>query len=156
MIVPHEIDEREKAQAKKLLGEKVCFYSEKEKLNEKTKLLWMDHVGMLAQLYRYADVVYIGGGFDRGGIHSMIEPLVYGCPVCFGPENRSYKEVKDLITAGGAAVIHNSEELSAFVLKYKRDQELLSETKAANKKYLLNSGGASLNILNYLSINGYI
>jgi 3-deoxy-D-manno-octulosonic-acid transferase len=156
IIVPHEIDTDEKEAARKQLGDKVIFYSEASQLNEKAKLLWVDHVGILAQLYRYADVVFVGGGFDRGGIHSMIEPLVYGCPVCFGPENRSYKEVTDLIASGGAAVVHNSQDLSAFVLKYKQQKELLAATKQANRDYLLKAGGASSKILSYLDEKGYL
>ncbi len=58
IIVPHEIDLREKEAARNLLGEKVVFYTEKDELNENTRLLWIDHIGMLAQLYRYTDVVY--------------------------------------------------------------------------------------------------
>lgn len=156
VIVPHEIDEQEKREAKELLGDKVVFYSEKEKLRADTKILWVDHVGMLAQMYRYTDIAFIGGGFDPGGIHSMIEPLVYGCPVCFGPENRAYKEVTDLIASGGAAVIHNSKDLSEFALKYFRNRELLKQTKEANKTYLLASGGASQRVLNYLAEEKYL
>ena len=156
IIVPHEIDQRENKQAKALLGERIMFYTENEERDKNAKLLWVDHVGMLAQLYRYADVVFIGGGFDRGGIHSIVEPLVYGCPVCFGPENRGYKEVIDLGKSGGTEVVHDSNQLSAFILKYKRNPQLLNQVKYVNRNYLLQHSGASFRILSYLKEKNYV
>ena len=38
----------------------------------------VDVVGILADLYKYSDVAYIGGGFTRG-VHSVIEPAIYDC-----------------------------------------------------------------------------
>src|SRR5690606_3474186 len=45
----------------------------------------VDRVGILADLYAIADVAYVGGGFGRDGLHSVVEPAALGVPVLFGP-----------------------------------------------------------------------
>ena len=39
----------------------------------------------MANLYKYAELAYIGGGFNRG-VHSVIEPAAHGCYVSCGPK----------------------------------------------------------------------
>jgi 3-deoxy-D-manno-octulosonic-acid transferase len=41
--------------------------------------------GALKHLYQRAHVAYIGGGYNRSGIHNLIEPLSWGCPLVSGP-----------------------------------------------------------------------
>lgn len=45
----------------------------------------VDRVGVLGALYALADVAYVGGGFHKAGLHSVIEPAAFGVPVVFGP-----------------------------------------------------------------------
>ncbi|HEY6208268.1 MAG TPA: glycosyltransferase N-terminal domain-containing protein, partial [Gemmatimonadales bacterium] len=41
----------------------------------------VDRVGVLADLYAYGDVAFVGGGYHRAGLHSVLEPAVFGVPV---------------------------------------------------------------------------
>ncbi len=43
-------------------------------------------MGVLARLYRYGDIAYVGGGFGDG-IHSLLEAAAWGKPVIFGPKH---------------------------------------------------------------------
>src|SRR6266550_8832244 len=45
----------------------------------------VDRVGILADLYALADVAFVGGGYHRAGLHSVLEPAVFGVPVAVGP-----------------------------------------------------------------------
>lgn len=63
-------------------------------------VLIIDNVGMLSSLYRYADVAYIGGGFGKG-IHNLLEAIVFGKPVVFGPAYHKFREACDIIRLGG-------------------------------------------------------
>lgn len=45
----------------------------------------IDRAGVLGALYALADVAYVGGGFHKAGLHSVIEPAAFGVPVVFGP-----------------------------------------------------------------------
>src|SRR2546425_890321 len=40
----------------------------------------VDRVGVLADLYALADMAFVGGGYTRAGLHSVLEPAVFGVP----------------------------------------------------------------------------
>ena len=48
-------------------------------------LMVVDRAGILAVLYGGATIGYVGGGFGRAGLHSVLEPAAWGIPVLFGP-----------------------------------------------------------------------
>jgi 3-deoxy-D-manno-octulosonic-acid transferase len=47
--------------------------------------LLVDRVGVLATLYGAGTMAYVGGGYGRTGLHSVLEPAAWGVPVAFGP-----------------------------------------------------------------------
>ena len=65
----------------------------------------VDRVGVLARLYGNGDAAYVGGGFGRAGLHSVLEPAAWGVPVVFGPHWRSSREAGLLIDAGGGMAL---------------------------------------------------
>ncbi|MCI0434032.1 MAG: hypothetical protein L0271_10315 [Gemmatimonadetes bacterium] len=71
----------------------------------------VDRVGLLADLYAIARVAYVGGGFGRRGLHSVIEPAAHGVPVLAGPNHGNAMEAADLIAVGGGRVAHDTGEL---------------------------------------------
>jgi 3-deoxy-D-manno-octulosonic-acid transferase len=44
----------------------------------------VDSVGWLAELYRQADLAFVGGSFRRR-VHNVLEPAAYGIPILTGP-----------------------------------------------------------------------
>ncbi len=62
-----------------------------------TPLSLGDRVGVLAALYGAGTMAYVGGGFGRAGLHSVLEPAAWGLPVVFGPRWRNSRD------AGAAA-----------------------------------------------------
>jgi 3-deoxy-D-manno-octulosonic-acid transferase len=70
--------------------------------------LLVDRVGVLAALYTGAAMAYVGGGFGRAGLHSVLEPAACGIPVVFGPNWQNSRDASLLLAAGGA------ESLSGF------------------------------------------
>ena len=71
----------------------------------------VDRIGVLADLYRAADVAYVGGGFHAAGLHSVVEPAAFGVPVVFGPAHQNAREAAELAHAGGAAEISDAAAL---------------------------------------------
>ena len=67
---------------------------------EHVNILFIDNIGLLSKLYRYADVAYIGGGFGVG-IHNILEAVTFGKPVFFGPNYQKFQEAHDIIARGG-------------------------------------------------------
>jgi 3-deoxy-D-manno-octulosonic-acid transferase len=68
-------------------------------------LLLVDRVGVLAALYGAATMAYVGGGFHRPGLHSVLEPAAWGIPVVFGPRWTESRDAGLLLQAGGAVAI---------------------------------------------------
>ncbi len=68
-----------------------------------TPLLLVDRVGVLAALYGGGTMAYVGGGFGRAGLHSVLEPAAWSVPVVFGPRWRDSRDAELLLRAGGAA-----------------------------------------------------
>lgn len=68
-------------------------------------LMVMDRVGALATLYGAGAMAYVGGGFGRAGLHSVLEPAAWGIPVVFGPRWRNSRDAALLLEAGAAAAL---------------------------------------------------
>ncbi|HVX88808.1 MAG TPA: glycosyltransferase N-terminal domain-containing protein [Gemmatimonadales bacterium] len=66
-------------------------------------LLAVDRVGVLAALYGAGQMAYVGGGYRKAGLHSVLEPAAWGMPVAMGPR---WVESRDaaLLREAGAAV----------------------------------------------------
>jgi 3-deoxy-D-manno-octulosonic-acid transferase len=68
-------------------------------------LLLVDRVGVLAALYGGGAMAYVGGGFGRAGLHSVLEPAAWGVPVVFGPRWRGSRDAGLLLEAGAAEAL---------------------------------------------------
>ena len=68
-------------------------------------LVVVDRVGLLADLYAAGDVAYVGGGYHRAGLHSVLEPAAFAVPVIVGPRWGMSRDAGLLIEAGGAAAL---------------------------------------------------
>ena len=60
-------------------------------------VLILNTMGMLSRSYSYANLAYVGGGFNDG-IHNILEPAVFYIPVSFfGSDFHKFNEAVDLI-----------------------------------------------------------
>jgi 3-deoxy-D-manno-octulosonic-acid transferase len=73
-------------------------------------LLSVDRVGILATLYGAGTMAYVGGGFGRAGLHSVLEPAAWGVPVAFGPRWRDSRDAALLLEAGAGAALAGAGE----------------------------------------------
>ena len=71
----------------------------------------VDRVGVLGDLYPLADVAYVGGGFHRAGLHSVLEPAAFGAPVLVGPRHQDSHDAVVLLARGGARSAANADGL---------------------------------------------
>ncbi len=68
-------------------------------------LLLVDRVGILASLYGAGSMAFVGGGFGRAGLHSVLEPAAWGIPVAFGPHWHNSRDAALLLAdQGGVAM----------------------------------------------------
>lgn len=71
----------------------------------------VDRVGVLADLYAIADLAFVGGAFQKAGVHSVVEPAALGVPVLHGPRHSNAAEAGELISAGGGYAVMGSNSL---------------------------------------------
>lgn len=130
IIAPHEIEPERIEQLAQKYHKSCIRYSHYTAENPQPyDLLIIDNIGMLSSLYRYADLMYIGGGFGRG-IHNILEAAAFGGPVFFGPAFEKFQEARDLVSLGGAFPVKQAEELSGMVqhfLQQPDEREILAQ-----------------------------
>ncbi len=68
----------------------------------RASIVVVDQIGVLADLYALAQVAYVGGGYHRAGLHSVLEPAVWGVPISVGPRWGSSRDAGLLIGRGAA------------------------------------------------------
>lgn len=120
---------------------------------QKASVLIIDNVGILSRLYQFAAICYIGGGFNKSGIHNTLEAAVWGKPVIIGPNYQKFKEAKELIKTGGAFSISNGNELSILMQTVLADDTKLNKIGKAAKNYVLENRGATEKIISSIQEN---
>jgi len=104
--------------------------------------LLVDRMGLLARLYKYGDIAYVGGGFGDG-IHSILEAATWGRPVIFGPRHTKFPEAKGLIGAGAAWQVGSAEDLMALLRRLFNDRGALARAGEAAAAYVHERAGAT-------------
>jgi 3-deoxy-D-manno-octulosonic-acid transferase len=84
-------------------------------------VLVVDRVGVLGDLYALATAAYVGGGFHKAGLHSLIEPASFGAPVVFGPWHQMSREAGLLLETGGGVTVPDAYALSDTLRRWLGD-----------------------------------
>ena len=152
IIAPHMVDKPHIASlVEKIKKGHVVLYSEADPDNVLyAKVLIIDCIGILSNLYRYGKIAYIGGGFGSG-IHNILEAATYGMPVIFGPKYHKFIEAVELIEKGGAYCIHNENEFMQVVMDLITNNKQLREKSAIAREYVQKNIGATQLILKEIS-----
>lgn len=107
------------------------------------RVIIINTIGHLADLYKYATAAYVGGSFKQG-IHNVMEPAIYGVPVIFGPQHDDSYEALELAKSGGGIVIkneHDFENVLGSLLK--SEEENIKIGKKALKFSAQNTGATT-------------
>ena len=86
-------------------------------------VILVDRYGILAELYALADVSFVGGGFHAAGLHSVLEPAVFGAPVLFGPRHHNSRDALLLIAAEGARAVSGADDLEKSIVAWLEDPD---------------------------------
>ena len=83
-----------------------------------TDVYIVDTIGELSGIYRYADVVFIGGTFAPVGGHNILEPVFFKKPVVIGPNYQKIEDMYDFLKKRNAvSSVNSKEELERFIKK---------------------------------------
>ena len=150
VIAPHEVNPQSLERIAGALEKPYAFYS--TATNEeliKAEILIVDGYGYLVSVYRYGMLAYVGGGFTSG-IHSILEPAVFGLPVLFGPDFHKFQEAHDMLKLGAAFLINDYADLESRIDTLRSIPEKLTTAANIARSYVNNNRGASKEIVKYL------
>ena len=115
-----------------------------------SRIVIINAVGVLADLYWITKVTYVGGGFSSG-VHNLMEPAVAGVPMIFGPRYKKFKEAVEIVSQNAGFSISKSIDFNDFLNFYFNSEENLIHSSESARNIILNHSGASVKILNHLS-----
>ena len=144
IIAPHNVHTQNIERIQSSLEQPSMCYS-KYDLNEKNpmeRILILDTIGQLSMAYKYGDLAFVGGGFS-GKLHNILEPAVFGLPICFGPKFSKFPEALLFLEKNIAHVVKNENELIDLLKRFekKKDQrpnvqQIMEQQKGASQKVL--------------------
>lgn len=153
ILVPHNVDEKSIRTTRNLLEKKgleYALYSEQKPESGKNILI-VDAMGLLSKIYHYANITYIGGGFNSG-IHNCLEPAVYLKPVVFygGDDYHKYNEAVDLLQMGAARNVSNAKDLQKAISTFLNDKEGLNVIENKLREYFQKNSGTTERVMNLI------
>ncbi len=112
---------------------------------EPQTVLLLDQMGVLANLYRLADAVFIGGSLVPGfGGHNPVEAAFFEKPVLFGPHMDDFKEiVKEFKLAGACIEIAGKDALEEELISLMGSEERRKALGGAARRTIDRHQGAT-------------
>ncbi len=94
IIAPHEPTEAHLTSLKQQLSDNnISFQLYSQTGQWQSEVLIIDQLGLLADIYRFSDVAFVGGSF-KSKVHSVMEPIGAGNLVFLGPKNKNNREAQ--------------------------------------------------------------
>ncbi|HEX4925537.1 MAG TPA: glycosyltransferase N-terminal domain-containing protein [Bdellovibrionales bacterium] len=119
------------------------------------QVLIVDTVGILADLYQWGHIAFVGNSFQRHAVHSVMEPLAAGCVTLFGPYHHNNREAlafQKIQAAPGvpcAQTITGPKDFEERILSLQNTPGF-SELKETIRTEVKKRTGASLRVLEFL------
>ncbi len=151
IIVPHEIRESDINAIREKLDVRAMCYSQCDENTDFSgvNVLIVDYLGELAYMYRYAKWAYVGGGFTPY-LHNLIEAVVYGVPVSFGPQIHRKITPNEIIKLELGSIVRTPQELDDWFCGVKNNNGYLVQVKDVAQRYMEKNKGAALKIVDKL------
>ena len=152
IVVPHELSAINQSSWYKGFGSEIFLWSERGDSDiSNKKVLYIDCIGLLSRMYRYATIAYVGGGFGSS-VHNTLEAAIYGVPVIFGPNNKRFYEIQELKRFGSGFEIKSQFEFRETMNRLMIDESLRKFIAQRNQQYFLENQGATEKALNWIKV----
>ena len=145
IIAPHVVEEANVVSFQNKFGKNAIRYSLYDIGEPSPSVLILDNIGTLFHSYRYAKLVFIGGGFANG-LHNTLEPASFGVPICFGPQYHRFVEAVDMVQLKCAFPIRTASELKSLYSQL-QDDRFYAAVQQRTNEYMQESKGASDHIV---------
>jgi 3-deoxy-D-manno-octulosonic-acid transferase len=151
IIAPHNIVESEiKTLEEKTQSLSVRYSRIDQDLDHSKKILIIDSVGSLKNLYKFTDIAYIGGAMGNLGLHNILEAAVFGLPIVIGKNYKGFSEAQDLVKLGGVKSINSEIEFKDFLNNLISNKTIREKMGKINKDYVYSNSGGSEKIIKAL------
>jgi 3-deoxy-D-manno-octulosonic-acid transferase len=135
ILAPHETTAAHLTKLTEMLqhqGLPFIRYSEAHTWSKGVVLL-IDQIGILAELYTWGDVAFIGGSFKKQ-VHSVMEALAAGLPIMVGPHHLNNREAlfyqkKNFSSGMIVQVVHSADDIAVLVQRMKKQAPNLVHIK---------------------------
>jgi 3-deoxy-D-manno-octulosonic-acid transferase len=147
IIAPHEVhEERIRSILKEFADYSPVLYSRAGQQDlSASRVLVIDGIGYLSNLYQYCDIAWIGGGFGKG-IHNILEAVTFGKPVLFGPNHEKFAEALRLKEQEGAFAV-DEKNFREKVFRLLDDHAFYQKASLTCKKFIAENTGATRTIM---------
>jgi 3-deoxy-D-manno-octulosonic-acid transferase len=125
-----------------LSGLDFVLYSEL-KIKPHAKVIIIDEIGLLTEIYSFSDLVIVGGSFKNFGGHNPLEPAFYAKPVIMGQYYSSCLDTVNKLRNGEGITITKEENLANIILKFYNDSHL-RRMQGENAKNILEKNSLAL------------
>lgn len=103
----------------------------------------VDRMGVLGDLYTFASIAYVGGGFHSAGLHSVLEPAAFGAPVLFGPRHQMSRDALLLLENGGGISVADGRSFVTTVTRWLKDPDRRQSAGESAKALVREGVGAA-------------
>ncbi|MFZ4058847.1 MAG: 3-deoxy-D-manno-octulosonic acid transferase [Ferruginibacter sp.] len=156
IIAPHELGADRIAAVEKLFPDAVKFSSIEAATAIPHRVLIIDNIGMLSTLYSYGKMAFVGGGFQRGGIHNILEPAVFGLPIIIGPVYKKFNEAVELVEKGYCFSVKDANECAQIFVELATHANKYDTIQAQLLQFTRLQGGATNRIVHYIKDQGFL
>src|SRR5712691_8636579 len=103
----------------------------------------LDSIGELAQIYKLATAVFVGGSLVAHGGHNILEPAVFGKPIVFGSHMQNFREIAEAFLSHDAAIqVQSDRELDTALVALVTDPVRRARLGAAARALVEANRGA--------------
>ena len=130
IIAPHEISGYEYRKICSYLKGGYQLYSELKSGRQLSDhhVLVLDTIGDLFHSYSFADLTYVGGGFESG-LHNILEPAAFGKVVFFGPRTDKFPETQFFLKNRMGSIVNSSKDFSEKLIECFNGTQFSSKEK---------------------------
>ena len=151
IIAPHQIDLSKINAFQKKLNSRSVLLSNLDKINSKNfKILIIDCVGILTKIYSYANISYVGGAMGNSGLHNILEPAIFKCPIVIGKNYEKFPEAKEMIKQKGLISVKNYDEFEKTFNSLIKNKDLRLKMGEINYNFIKENIGATKNVVSFL------
>jgi 3-deoxy-D-manno-octulosonic-acid transferase len=106
------------------------------------RIILIDRIGILAELYHQARLAFVGGGF-RNSVHNVMEPAVAGLPILFGPNYHNSREAELLVESGGGFSCSDERHIYKIIKNLIKNSDAYEKASHSSRKIIMDNMGAS-------------